>query len=220
MVKAPRAGAVKTRLVPLLGVEGAASLAACFALDTVACARRAARDVFVAYAPPEGRPALEALFQQPALRWLEQRGDGLGARLAAAVDDATARGFAPLLFLGADSPTLPDAYLRQALDALSAGEADVTLGPTDDGGYYAVGTRRPAGELFRGVAWSTPRAYRDTAANAARLNLRLLCLPAWYDVDTPSDLRRLREELTGDHEARGRAPHTCRWLATHKLPPA
>jgi rSAM/selenodomain-associated transferase 1 len=215
MVKAPRAGAVKTRLTPPLSGEQAASLAACFAQDTVACVRRVAPEVMLAYAPADGRARLEELFPEGGLMWVEQRGDDLGARLDAAAAHALALGRGPVIIVGADSPTLPPSFVRQALASLAEGEADVALGPTDDGGYYLVGLRQSSGGLFRDVAWSTPLAYRQTADNAARLGLRTLELPRWYDVDTPADLLRLREEILADEESRRRAPATRRWLLAH-----
>ena len=216
MVKAPRAGAVKTRLVPPLSAEGAAALAGCLARDTLACIRSVVPEVVVAYAPSDGRGELEALFTADSLLWLEQRGEGLGERIERAAAHAFALGRGPVIVVGADSPTLPPAFVADAAASLAAGESDVALGPTDDGGYYLVGMRRPpARGLFQNVAWSTPHAYRQTAGNAARLSLRLLELPRWYDVDTPADLLRLRDELFKDEEARGRAPHTYRWLRAH-----
>jgi uncharacterized protein len=213
MVKAPRAGAVKTRLVPPLSAREAAALAACFARDTLACLRSVVREVVVAYAPSDGRALLEALLPADGLLWLEQRGEGLGERVESAAADAFALGRGPVILVGADSPTLPRSYVAGAVASLSAGEADVALGPTEDGGYYLVGLRQPARGLFRGVPWSTPLAYRRTADNAARLGLRLLELPRWYDVDTPEDLLRLRDELSAGEEARTRAAHTYRWLS-------
>jgi rSAM/selenodomain-associated transferase 1 len=212
MVKAPRAGAVKTRLVPPLSGEEAASLAASFARDTVAAARRVAPQVVVAYAPDEGRAALEALFGDEGLLWLAQRGEDLGARLESAASRAFARGFGPVVLLGTDSPTLPASFVETALASLSAGESDVALGPAEDGGYYLVGLRRFFPGLFRGVEWSTPLVYLQTARNAARASLRVLELPRWYDVDTHADLLRLRDEMLCDVEAQRRAPSTHRWL--------
>ena len=217
MAKAPRPGESKTRLAPPLTLEEAAGLAASFFADTLSLARRAAAGgaVVVAYAPADGRAALERLAAGAELLWLEQEGDCLGARLSSAAGRASSMGLGPLLFVGADSPTLPPRHLTAALDALSAGHADVALGPAEDGGYYAVGMRAPTPSLFDSVEWSTPRAYAQTARNAARLGLRLLELPRWYDVDTPADLRRLRRELSDDEEARRRAPSTYAWLRAH-----
>jgi rSAM/selenodomain-associated transferase 1 len=215
MVKAPRAGVVKTRLTPPLSAAEAAALAACFARDTLACVRRVVPEVIVAYAPADGRARLEELFASDGLLWLEQRGEGLGARIESAAAHAAAQGHGPVVLVGADSPTLPASFVERAVGSLAAGESDVALGPTEDGGYYLVGLRRPAGGLFRDVAWSTPLVYRQTADNAARAGLRTLELPRWYDVDTPADLLRLRDELLDSEAARARAPATCRWLRAH-----
>lgn len=222
MAKAPRAGEVKTRLAPPLTPDEAARLAACLFTDTVSLALGTGTDVVIAYAPVDGRaPLEESLRAAPGeetlyrVRWLEQRGEDLGERLDGAVGRAFAEGFGPLLLVGADSPTLPPAFLASALERLAEGRADVALGPTEDGGYYAVGMREPAAGLFDSVEWSTPRAYAQTVRNAARLNLSLSELPPWYDVDTPADLARLRAELNDDEGARRRAPSTYEWLRAY-----
>jgi hypothetical protein len=215
MIKAPRAREAKTRLTPILSAAEAASLAACFALDAVACAKRAARDVIAAYTPADARQALESLLPHDLL-WMEQRGDHLGVRLEGALAQAAALGFSPLIVTGTDSPTLPHALIETALDALSTDAADLVLGPTEDGGYYLLGLRQPARNIFQNVAWSTSLVYRQTAANALRLGLRLCELLPWYDVDTPTDLSRLRDELHADQGARERAAATYRWLLAHE----
>ncbi|MCA1635059.1 MAG: TIGR04282 family arsenosugar biosynthesis glycosyltransferase [Acidobacteria bacterium] len=218
MCKAPRAGEVKTRLTPFLSAADAAALAACMFQDSFRNAARATREVLVAYAPDDGRAALEALLRAESLaigvQFFEQRGADLGERLEAAAAHAFARGFAPVLIKGTDT-FIPAELLAAALRALSAGDADLALGPAEDGGYYLVGLRSPAAPgLFRGVAWSTALAYRQTADNASRLALRLLeVLPRLPDVDTPADFERLRRELLADPErALLLAPSTYRWL--------
>jgi hypothetical protein len=218
MVKAPRAGATKTRLTPILSEADAASLAACFAQDALANARRAVRDVIVAYTPADGRRILQSLLPHDLL-WVEQQGANLGVRLEAAVGRAAALGFSPLIVTGTDSPTLPPSFIETALSSLERGEVDLVLGPTEDGGYYLVGLRRPIPYIFQNIAWSTPLVYQQTADNAARLGLRLQKLPRWYDVDTPADLLRLRDELYADQESQERAEATYRWLLAHELRP-
>jgi uncharacterized protein len=217
MIKTPRAGLVKTRLAPPLSEMDAASLAACLAQDSVGNALSVVRDVIVAYAPADGRATLEALLPD-GLRWLEQQGADLGARLEGAVAHAASLGFSPVIVTGTDSPTLPASFIEQARDQLAAGKVDAALGPTEDGGYYLVGLRYPVQRLFRNVAWSTPLAYEQTTRNAASSQLRLLQLPTWYDVDTFSDLLRLRDQIFSDSAARSQAQATYRWLLAHDLP--
>jgi uncharacterized protein len=226
MSKAPRAGEVKTRLVPPLSAEDAAALAACFFADALRLARQTAHETIVAYAPSDARATLEQILRDDdgarthgltaryssEVRWLEQRGDTLGARLSSVVEQAFVLRFGPLAVIGTDSPTLPRAFVETALKSLARETADAALGPTEDGGFYVVALSRPAPKLFRAVEWSTPRAFEQTAANAARLGLRLLELPRWYDVDTHEDFLRLREELLTDADARRRAPSTCEWV--------
>lgn len=220
MVKAPHAGAVKTRLVPPLSAHHAAALAACFACDVISNMQRITPDTIVAYAPADGRAMIEDILLQniltPNLIYVEQRGIDLGARLSNVAADVNARGFGPLIFVGTDSPTLPAPFIQEALHALVEDAADVTLGGTDDGGYYAVGVRRPLPALFDGVAWSTAHVYRQTVANIKHLNLRLHELPRWYDVDESLDLARLCAEFDASADARLRAPVTFRWLAGHR----
>jgi len=215
MVKAPCAGAVKTRLVPALTRAQAASLAACFARDTVESVRRVVRETVVAYAPDDARASLEALFKGEGLLWFAQSGEDLGARIESAASYAFARGFGPVVLIGTDSPTLPASFIERAVASLSEGGSDVALGPTEDGGYYLVGLRQSFVGLFRNVDWSTPRVYRQTAENASREGLRVFELPRWYDVDTHADLLRLRDEMLSDEEARARAPSTREWLRAH-----
>jgi rSAM/selenodomain-associated transferase 1 len=211
MVKAPRVGEAKTRLVPALSGEEAASLAGCFARDVLHKARRVVHEVIIAYTPADARPALAQLLSGPLI-WHEQEGADLGARLEAIAAHAAALGYGPLIIMGTDSPTLPASFIRAAHDALAASDADIALGPTEDGGYYLVGLRHPVPGLFQDIDWSTPRAYRQTASSAARLNLRLLSLQPWYDVDTPQDLARLRHEIFTSAQAQERAPATHQWL--------
>jgi glycosyltransferase A (GT-A) superfamily protein (DUF2064 family) len=82
MAKAPRAGAVKTRLCPPLRPPEAAELARCFLLDAV---ERAAGVVGVrpvlAYAPVEARGEFESV--APGFALLAQQGEDLAPAGAA-----------------------------------------------------------------------------------------------------------------------------------------
>ncbi len=185
--KAPVPGQVKTRLRPALDDEQAARLAAAFVRDTLEKAARLGPPVTVYFAGD--RALLEPLappdVRWPGIQWRDQGGGDLGARMA--------RVPAPCLLLGADSPHLPLAYLREALAAIS--DYDVVLGPAEDGGYFLLGLRAPQPALFAGIAWGTGEVLTQTLLKAAALGLSVHQTPPWYDLDTPADLRRLIRDL-------------------------
>jgi rSAM/selenodomain-associated transferase 1 len=214
MVKAPLPGLAKTRLTPPLAQSEAASLALCFVKDVVKSALGITQNVILAFTPSGGRALLDASLPDN-LHWIEQRGQHLGERLISSIAYAHNLGFGPIIVLGSDSPTLPPSFIQQACQILTAGPADVVLGPTADGGYYLVGVRKPEPEIFHNITWSSPLTLEHTVRNINQLGLRLATLEQWYDVDTFEDLRFLNDELRSDEHARSRAPATYGWLLAH-----
>lgn len=192
IAKRPAAGQTKTRLCPPLSGEEAAELYEGFLKDVLDLARTVAGATrFINYWPPDQA----GYFQQlaPDFNLLPQAGDGLGARLDNALTYCLTHGFEQAAIANSDSPTLPAVYLTRAFELLT--EADLVLGPCDDGGYYLIGLNRPRPRLLREVAMSTPTVTRDTLALARAEGLRAAQLPAWYDVDTVSDFHRLAADL-------------------------
>jgi rSAM/selenodomain-associated transferase 1 len=195
VAKRPAAGQTKTRLCPPLTGAGAAALYEAFLRDTLDLMRQVDGAVrTIAYLPDDATGYFAELAPDMALT--AQRGADLGERLDYALSDAFAAGAKSAVIMDSDSPTLPAAYVSAAFAAL-ANEADVTLGPCEDGGYYLIGLARPQPRLLREVTMSTPFVVRDTLALASELGLRVELLPQWYDVDTAAELERLRAELTG-----------------------
>ncbi len=192
MAKVPAAGEVKTRLCPPLQPAVAAELARCFLLDRVEqLGGIELGDPLVAFTPPEREAELRRLLPV-GLRLVPQAGADLGGRLDRLLTGLLGEGYAGALAVDADSPTLPTAFLRLACRHLLDATAEAVAGPCDDGGYYLIGLRRPAPELFRGIPWSTARVLPETVTRAQRLGLPLVLLPPWFDVDRGEDLARLR----------------------------
>jgi len=197
MAKAPRVGAVKTRLCPPLRAPEAAELARCFLLDAVERVRTVAGvDPIMAYAPAEARSEFEAV--APGFALIPQRGEDLGERQACLVEDVLALGHDAALVIGTDTPTLPRECLDEAVGLVMAPDVDLVLGPTEDGGYYLLGLRAPCPGLFEDMPWSTAAVLSRTLERAQRLGLRVACLPTWFDVDTGADLERLGAGLEAD----------------------
>jgi rSAM/selenodomain-associated transferase 1 len=209
VAKKPLPGQAKTRLCPPLTGEQAASLYECFLRDTLALMRRVpAVQRAIAYLPAGAR----GYFQQlaPDMDLTPQRGATLGERLDNLLTAALQGGAARVVVMDSDSPTLPVAYLNQAFARLL--QAEVVIGPAQDGGYYLIGMQKPHPHLLRQVHMSTPHVLADTLALAESTGVSVALLPAWYDVDTVADLHRLHAEVTR-LSRNGTAAWTRRWLA-------
>jgi uncharacterized protein len=181
IAKEPVAGRVKTRLTPPCSPAGAAALAAAALADTLAAvarSRRAGRRVLVLDGAPG--PWIPEDFEV-----LPQRGDGLAARLAAAFADVGG----PAFLIGMDTPQVTPTLLDAGLRALDG--ADAAFAPALDGGYWAIGLRRPDAAVFRDVPMSAPTTAAVQRARLAELELATVELPALVDVDTIADARRV-----------------------------
>ena len=201
--KAPRPGRVKTRLIPALSAEDAAALYETFVRDMWERLRLVAPDSCFLYSD---RPWPSYVGLAGPGRLALQRGDDLGAKLLHAFEELRSHGYDRILIVGSDSPTLPAEYLRRGLDRL--GSKDAVLGPTFDGGYYAVGCRVPKAGMFKRVTWSSPATLEETERAFESVGWSMERLPPWYDVDTIDDLRR----LAGDSDLHGCARQ---WFLGH-----
>ncbi|MEO8486534.1 MAG: TIGR04283 family arsenosugar biosynthesis glycosyltransferase [Betaproteobacteria bacterium] len=192
--KAPQPGAVKTRLARALGDRAAVEAYRALVDHAMGVAADAkARGIVAAIelwcAPDASDPALVAWARPSSATLHAQRGADLGERLAHALDDALARGMAPIL-IGTDCPAIDASYLASASAALDENAA--VFGPVEDGGYALVGVTRGV-DAFRGIAWSTPAVMGQTRTALERAGVRWSELPTLWDVDTVEDLARWRD---------------------------
>jgi uncharacterized protein len=198
--KEPIPNRVKTRLLPALSPEQAASLYKAFLVDWCATlSKLETADLVIAYTPPEGKSALQTLIGEDAI-YIPQVGADLGERLGNAGQWACEQKYQKFLFVGSDSPTLPIQYVKEAFKQLES--CDVVVGPSMDGGYYLIGFSADGAELvipsiFEGISWSSEVVFRQTLEKLQSANARLGLLPPWYDVDTPAELQFLRDHLLG-----------------------
>jgi rSAM/selenodomain-associated transferase 1 len=207
-LKEPQPGRVKTRLAKAIGSEAAADLYTAMLGDTVTLAGRssaASRLYFYDGARPDSfMPDAIA----PGDLMIEQRGEDLGARLAAAMAAASGADRLPLLFLGSDSPDLPLSHLDGALAAFASHE--IVLGRSRDGGAWCIGLRLAVEGFFDDLPWSSEKTYEALLDRAERLGLSIAELQEWSDVDELPELLELEERLRQNQE---RAMHCHTWLS-------
>jgi rSAM/selenodomain-associated transferase 1 len=226
MAKAPRPGAVKTRLSPPLTPEQATGLSECFLRDTVenvaAVTADGAAAGLVAYTPVGDEALFEGLLPRD-FALVPQRGGGLGERLLAAAEDILGFAFGSVCLIDADSPTAPRAAYEQAVGELARAGDRIVLGPAADGGYYLIGLKQVHAELFERISWSTDKVYEETLERAQAAGIEVVELPMWYDVDDRATLNILKAELLagivpGFATLPGyAAPHTRQFLMTMDL---
>jgi rSAM/selenodomain-associated transferase 1 len=193
MAKAPAVGRTKTRLCPPLTPARAAQLYEALLRDSIhLAAGLEGTQLAIALTPPEATQLFER-WSPPGTLLLPVSGANIGECLDRVLGSLLDAGHSSAMALNSDGPTLPPAHLRQALSLLD--QADVVLGPGEDGGYYLIGMRAHHPRLFYEIDWSTERVLPQTLARADSLGLSVALLPPWYDVDTARDLDRLRAEV-------------------------
>jgi len=196
IAKAPVPGRSKTRLSPPCSPAEAADLAGAALDDTLsAVARTSVERKLLAL---EGDLAGDA----PAgMEVVPQRGHGLGERLAEALLAAGG----PALVIAMDTPQVTPALLAGAVRRLSDPGVDAVLGPSQDGGYWAIGAREPDPALFHGVPMSSSRTLEAQRRRLDELDVRWAELPTLRDVDTMEDAQKVAAESPGTRFARALA---------------
>jgi rSAM/selenodomain-associated transferase 1 len=202
--KAPVAGKVKTRLIPVLGADGAARLALKMLANTLVAAQTAAQalgestQLELCGSPEPAHVDWSDLVLPEACHQSTQIEGDLGARMAHAFDQAMAHGHDALLF-GTDGPEL-DAT-RLLIAARSLRNHDAVLQPVTDGGYLLLGlrahTRQLAPALFDAIPWSTDQVAAITLRRLQSLGLSVEVLHPLNDIDVPADLVNLPQRWAG-----------------------
>ncbi len=182
LAKSPVAGRVKTRLTPPYTPHQAAELAAAALADTLAAATAAAVQhcrLVLDGAPGDWLPA--------GLEVRPQAGRSLDRRIAAAMTGAFADLPVPVLLVGMDTPHVTAADLDDAVDQLLCDGTDAVLGAAEDGGWWAMGLRRPRAEHVVGVPMSRGDTGAQQLARLREEGLRVTALPEQRDVDRAAD---------------------------------
>jgi len=228
MAKAPRPGAVKTRLAASLSPEVVTDFYCCLLDDTLALVRSLG-DVKIAIMCPESDVNELAKLAGNEVNVVSQKGEGLAAALTSvfahfAPDrqkedrqredhqrDADSR---RVIAFNSDSPHLPRSVLEDAFEKLAA--HDMVVGPTHDGGYYLVGAKTSHPTLFANDGMGSTSALERLLSRARALELSVAFADSFYDIDIADDFSRLAGELRLDP---ARAPRTAAWLKEWELAP-
>ena len=205
----PEPGTTKTRMIPVLGAEGAAELQ-----------RQMTRHIFSRITEFSGHhpTSLEVRFEggnkDLMQAWLgtgcdyshQGKGD-IGLRMGRALEDGFGRGYETAVIIGSDIPDITADIMQKAFAGLK--QHDLVLGPAGDGGYYLIGMHKIAFSranlrLFNEIHWGTAVVLSQTLAVAKELELNYILLDTLDDVDRPEDLAVWHRALKPTLEALGK----------------
>ena len=191
MAKAPRPGFVKTRLAAQIGNEKATSLYRVL-VERQLRATPVGWPLQIHFAPIDAETEMRVwLGEHRAL--VPQSFGNLGDRLQSAFAQAFADGARAVIAIGGDCPELHAEDFLQAEEVLQA--RDVVLGPARDGGYYLIGLRAPAPQLFVDVPWSTSEVLATTVDHIENSGLSFELLGVKDDIDDTASMRRAAGRL-------------------------
>ncbi len=214
MARYPEAGKTKTRLARGIGDDAAAQLYQAFLSDLARKFSGQAFHLHWAYTPVEVDYAAFISTLVPSfvrqMCCFPQEGAELGARLHNVFKWTNAHLFQRTIVIGSDSPHISLEIVERAREALD--EADVVLGPAEDGGYYLIAMRNPY-DVFSGIPMSTGVVMEMTIDLARHQGLKVDLLEPLFDIDEYTDLLRLARVLQVDGSL---APATAAYLATMK----
>jgi uncharacterized protein len=189
----PEPGTTKTRLIPLLGPEGAAAFQARMSRHAVQTAGRlsAERGVSLEIRHEGGSVGQLRAWLGSRHEYRPQGPGSLGRKMAQSLAAAFDSGAERAVIIGSDIPGIAAADLARGFDALRC--HDLVFGPTADGGYYAVGAtadgfRRGSTFLDERIPWGSSRVLAQSTDAARAKGQRWALLEARDDVDRPEDL--------------------------------
>lgn len=196
-IKNPRKGYVKTRLAKTVGDEKAYQVYLKLLEHTLSVATKVNAEKQIWYSSfidesddflgkSSDRLERSDVYDRRFDKKLQQ-GEDLGERMAYAFKGGFENKFEKILIIGSDCPGISSAIIEDGFDGLE--QNDVVIGPSEDGGYYLIGSNTFIPEIFDGIPWSTEHVYSETINLLQKKNLSYNKLPTLNDIDTEEDLR-------------------------------
>ena len=157
----------------------------------------------LAYSPSEQRLEFEELLSKERLsdwRLVPQGKGDLGNRMQDYFHASFQSGAEIVVLMGSDSPDYPSESLIHGIKWLEQSkERGIFLGPSNDGGYWAVGMKGELAPIFEDMPWSDSSLFNKTLERLNRAGWSegtdIMLLDKWYDVDDLNDLKLLNQRL-------------------------
>lgn len=210
-VKYPEPGKVKTRLSGHFSPEDSAGLYKSLVEDLYAKLVRndgsENYDVHVYFSPVDKGAEFSDWLGSSA-KLYPQEGEDLGEKLTNAMKRSFDRGYEKAAAIGSDCIDLSVEEINNAFDTLDqSNKTEAVVGPTDDGGYYLIGSSRFIPELFAEISWSTDMVYTETVEKLSQMGLHFEELEYKFDVDSIKEVRQLWDSQANGKQAYSKTLH-------------
>lgn len=188
--KAPVAGYCKTRLIPVVGKQGAADLQQELIKQCIQqlCSKPLCPTQLWC-SPDIQHPCFKTLAEKYPISLQVQQGKDLGDRMYHAMSSQESP---YTIIVGTDCPVLTRDYVEQAISVLHEGSQAV-IGPAEDGGYVLLGLRHVAATLFQCIAWGSAKVFQQTSQKLDAAGFVWQSIETLWDVDDEQDLLRYRD---------------------------
>ena len=184
----PEAGKTKTRMIPLLGKEGAAKVQGEmteYIVNKFSKLQEQNIEINI-YFTGGNEDLMQQWLGNNFIYKLQSEGD-LGHRMKTAFIDIFNNNVSQAIIIGIDCPEITIEILEKGFTLLEQNH-DLILGEAQDGGYYLIGLNKIIPELFDNIKWGSPQVLQETINIAQNLNLNYYLLPPLNDIDRPEDL--------------------------------
>ena len=192
-VKTPKINYVKTRLASHLKPDEILALYTAFLKDIDTRFRKLNNIDFWYVISPENLNIPDLSDHIDIKNYFIQQGESLGDRMCNAFNHLANLNYTKLVLIGSDIPDISLMHISDALQSLT--DTDCVIGPTYDGGYYLIATKKCHPGLFQNIEWSTDKVLDQTLIQAKESGLSVKLINRLSDVDTFEDLQHLSERL-------------------------
>ncbi len=188
--RSPIIGAVKKRLIPTLGPKGAFIFhKKCIQYTLEKRCKSDIAPVLLYITSRGSKNFFSKIVRDFPVNIFYQKGNNLGERMYHAakeqIIDTTS-----IILIGTDAPALKNQDIETALLKLS-NQCDIVMQPAEDGGYVLLGMKKIYKKLFIDIPWGTSAVADITRDRCKELGVKLIELSECWDIDRPSDLKRL-----------------------------
>ena len=197
--KYPDPGKVKTRMQPQVSAQDAADLYRAMVEDLYISFDHSGDFNTIVYFTPESKRSAFKNWLGSGVSLKNQCDGNLGDKLGTAFKSCFNDGYKKVIAIGGDCVTITAEEISRAFETLETDDA--VIGPTEDGGYYLIGTAEMIPGLFDTIAWSTELVFTQTIQKLKSSSLRFTVLEKKFDIDTVQDAERLFQKIGGTNRS-------------------